>query len=91
MLNDALKRLDNITQSHLLDGMEVGVWAGIETQSREKRLSRVVMGWQTAVLALALVSSIGVGARAATSLPTASLGIFSPHASLAPSALLGGH
>lgn len=90
MLDSVLKRLDTLTQSQPLDGLEAGVWAGIETQLHERRLSRVIMGWQTAVLALALISSVGMGAGAATSRPTASLGVFSPHASLAPSGLLGG-
>ncbi len=91
MLDSDINRLDNFPEPHALDGLEAGVWAEIETRLREGRVSRIVMIWQTAVLALALASSIAVGARAATALPIASLGVFSLHASLAPAALLGGH
>ena len=91
MFDDGINRLDNRAKSRPLDGLEAGVWAGIETQLRESRASRIVTAWQTAVLALALASSIAVGARAATELPPASLGVFSPHASLTPSTRLGLH
>ena len=91
MLDNGINRLDKIAQSQPLEGLEAVVWAAIESQSRENRLSRVMVAWQSAVLAIALLSSIGMGARAATSLPTAALGVFSPHASLAPSALFGRH
>lgn len=91
MLDHDINRLDKIARSHPLEGLEAGVWATIESRSRENRLSKVLVAWQSAVLAVALLTSIGMGARAATGLPTTTLGVFSPHASLAPSALLGGH
>lgn len=91
MFDDGIKRLDHLAQSRPLDSVEAAVWVGIEARSRENRVSKIVAACQTAVLALALASSIGAGARAATELPNASLGVFSPHGSLAPSVLLGGH
>ena len=91
MLDDGLKQLDLLTQSRPLDGLEAGVWAGIEARAHQYRISKTMAAWQSAVLALALVSSIGVGAHAATQLPDETLGVFSPRGSLSPATLLGGH
>ena len=86
MLDDGFKRLDQLAQSRSLEGLEASVWAGIES-----RTSTAVAAWQSAVLAVALVRSIGMGAHTATQLPDGTLGVFSPHGSLSPATLLGGH
>lgn len=91
MIEDRLKALDYLAQSRSLDQLEAAVWSRIAVQATQVRASKVVVAWQSAVLALALVSSIGIGAHAATTLPTESLDVFSPHGSLTPSSRLGGH
>lgn len=91
MLDDGFRRLDQLAQSRSLEGLEASVWAGIEASEQHSRSSKTVAAWQSAVLALALFSSIGMGAHAATQLPDSTLGIFSPHGSLSPATLLGGH
>lgn len=91
MLDDEIKRLDRQAQSRSLDSLEAGVWAGIEALSAQSRTSKMVTAWQSGVLALALVSSIGMGANAAANLTDGTLGVFSPHGSLSPATLLGGH
>ena len=91
MLDDEIKHLDQQAQSRSLDGLEAGVWAGVDALTAQYRTSKMVTAWQSGVLALALVSSIGVGAHAAAQLPDGTLGVFSPHGSLSPATLLGGH
>ena len=91
MLDDGFKRLDQLAQSRSLEGLEASVWAGIEASALQSRTSKAVAAWQSAVLAVALVSSIGMGAHTATQLPDSTLGVFSPHGSLSPATLLGGH
>ncbi len=91
MLDDGFKRLDELAQSRSLEGLEASVWAGIEASALQSRISKAVAAWQSAVLAVALVSSIGMGAHTATQLPDGTLGVFSPHGSLSPATLLGGH
>jgi hypothetical protein len=91
MLDDGFKRLDQLAQSRSLEGLEASVWAGIEASALQSRTSKAVAAWQSAVLAVALVSSIGMGAHTATQLPDGTLGVFSPHGSLSPATLLGGH
>jgi len=91
MLDDGIKRLDQLAQSRSLDGLEALVWAGIEASALQSRTSKAVAAGQSAVLALALFSSIGMGAHAVTHLPDSTLGVFSPHGSLSPATLLGGH
>lgn len=91
MLDDGFKHLDQLAQSRSLDGLEASVWAGIDLRAQQFRISRIVVAWQSAVLAIALVSSIGLGAHAATKLPDGALGVFSPQGSLSPATLLGGH
>jgi hypothetical protein len=91
MLDDGFKRLDQLAQSRSLEGLEASVWAGIEASALQSRTSKAVAAWQSAVLAVALVSSIGMGAHTATQLPNGTLGVFSPHGSLSPATLLGGH
>ena len=91
MLDDGIKRLDQQAQSRSLDGLEADVWAGVDALAVQSRTSKMVTAWQSGVLALALVSSIGVGAHAAATLPDGTLGVFSPHGSLSPATLLGGH
>lgn len=86
MLDHVLKHLDEIAQSHPLDGLEARVWTDIENH-----LSRVVLGWQSAVVAFTLASSIGLGASAVTGRPPSNLGVFSLQAPLAPSMLLKSH
>jgi len=89
MLDNGFKRLDQLAQSHSLDGLEASVWAGIEASALQARTTKAVAAWQSAVLAVALVSSIGVGAYAATQIPDCTLGVFSPHGSLSPGTRLG--
>ena len=91
MLDDGFKRLDELAQSRSLEGLEASVWAGIEASALQSRISKAVAAWQSAVLAVALVSSIGMGAHTATQLPDGTLVVFSPHGSLSPATLLGGH
>ena len=91
MLDDGFKRLDELAQSRSLEGLEASVWAGIEASALQSRISKAVAAWQSAVLAVALVSSIGMVAHTATQLPDGTLGVFSPHGSLSPATLLGGH
>lgn len=91
MLDDGIKRLDQQAQLRSLDNLEAGVWAGIHAQALQTQTSKMVAAWQSAVLALALVSSVGLGASMATKLPESTLGVFSPHGSLSPATLLGGH
>jgi len=91
MTDTGIDQLNAQAQSRALTDLEAGVWAGIAQRINQRRASRAVMAWQSAVLVVALVSSIGLGARAATGLPAGELGVFSLHGSLTPAARLGGH
>ena len=91
MLDEGFKQLDRQAESRSLEGLEASVWAGIEAKASQSRTSKTIAAWQSGVLALALASSIAMGAHAATNLPDGTLGVFSPHGSLSPATLLGGH
>lgn len=91
MIENGLNHLDRQAQSRPLADLEAGVWAGIAVRRNQRQASRTVVAWQSAVLAVALMSSIGLGARAATNIPVSGLGVFSPHGSLSPAERLGGH
>ena len=91
MTDAGIDQLDQQAQPRALTDLEAGVWAAIAQRTDQRRASRAVMAWQSAVLVVALVSSIGLGARAATGLPAGELGVFSLHGSLTPAARLGGH
>lgn len=91
MFDSDIDRLDQKARSHPLEGLEDAVWAKLEAQVSQTQVARMAAGWQAAILAVALISSIGAGARAATQLPVSGLGVFSPHAPLSPATLLGRH
>lgn len=91
MFDSDINRLDQQAQSRSLEGLESAVWAKLEAQVSQTRAARTAAGWQAAILAVALISSVGAGARAATQLPVSGLGVFSPHAPLSPATLLGRH
>ena len=91
MIDNELNLLNQRANAKSLEALEADVWAGVEARATQVRALRKVAAWQSMVLALAVVSSLGVGAHAATSLPAGTLGVFSPHGSLSPATLLGGH
>jgi hypothetical protein len=91
MFDNGINRLDQHAQSRPLQGLEAAVWAELDRRAAQSRAVRTVATWQAAVMVLALVTSAGVGALAATQSPPPSLGVFSPRGALAPSTLLGGH
>jgi hypothetical protein len=93
MLEADIQRLNERASDHDLGGLEADVWAGIEAHNRMARTTRVIVAWQTVVVALMVFSSVVTGNLIAS--PTvdgaAEFGVFSPDSGLAPSTLLLGH
>ena len=92
MLDEDIHKLDRAEPPIGLDHIESGIWAGVDSRLRAARLTRVVVTCQALVLGLGFLTSIVMGSHMAPAqdAPDA-LGVFSPHAELAPVSRLIGH
>jgi hypothetical protein len=89
MIEADIRRLDEREPVAVLKGLEADIWAGIAARAAARRTGRLVVFWQAAVMALAIVGSVATGLVLATSSELPRAGMFTPAGmNLAPSHLL---
>lgn len=88
MLDQDLQRLLEGEPDRSLATLEVDIWAAVDRHVRARRLFKVVLVAQSAVLAVALIGSVAAGFRLAPAYGPGELDVFSMRPSLAASTLL---
>ena len=92
MIDEYIHKLNEQGPKRSLERLEADIWLGVEARVKANRISKVVISCQAAVLAIALLSSVAAGTRAAMAEnPPVGLDVFSTRADLTPSSRLIGH
>ena len=90
MLEEEIQKLAGRAPERSLETLEMDVWRSVEAKASMSRTVNLFAAWQTAVVALVLVSGIAGGEVVARTraVETSPLDAFSPGIGLAPSTLL---
>jgi hypothetical protein len=92
MIEDQIGKLARGQPDHPLDRLEADIWAGVAVRLKAQQVSRKVLTFQMAAMAVALVLVIVAGSQAGRSLVTGGSAPdpFASEMELAPSTLLLG-
>jgi hypothetical protein len=91
MLEQDFGKLDEQATRRNLDGLEAGIWAGVEARRQALRLSKFILSCQAAVLVVGFLFSAVAGARFVSAQgPENALRLFSTGSDLSPSVRLAG-
>ena len=91
MIDDDLRRLNELDPDHALDQLESDIWRGVLGRAQQRRAMQRMAFVQSVIMAVALLGSVAAGvslARAAT--PTGGEALLPSGLELAPSTLLLG-
>ncbi|HEX8568643.1 MAG TPA: hypothetical protein VF699_01790 [Caulobacteraceae bacterium] len=89
-LDDRLRRLAVSPPDRDLDLLEPAVWSRVSARRAERAEAAAVRPFAAAGVAGALVFGLVAGGLSLQPSESSELAVFSPHAALAPSTLLGG-